>query len=265
MSLSALEWAWGLAVSPTQKLVALALADHANEDRECWPSLSRLSTRTGLSPTALKDALNGLEQAQIVIRIRERGRATTYRLGFNGRTPRPGGGLGRDAAKPGDGSTRPGDDLGRETARPSGDSTRPSGGPELGRLAATNRKLNRKEPLAASSSSHARGIDDPKWKGEQPARLSLNDLPDSWRAWAAKARSDLDLEAVWIGFRDHWQAATGEKAVSADWFEVWRKWVKRERGIVDERETPSAGGNAREHCPDFTKGATPREDIPWMH
>ncbi|WP_200332905.1 helix-turn-helix domain-containing protein [Thiocystis violacea] len=277
MSLSALEWAWSLLVSPTQKLVLLALADHANEDRECWPSLSRLSARTGLSPSGVKDALNALERAHLVIRERDRGRVTIYRLGINGHPTRPGGGLGQEAAKPRDGSTRPGGGLGQEAARPSGGSTRPSGGlgqeaarpsggstrppggPELGRLAATNRKLNRKEPLAASSSSRENRVE----QSEKPARLALRDLPQSWQSWATEARPDLDLDAVWIGFRDYWQAATGDRAVSADWFAVWRKWVKREYEAKDDK-TGATGVNGRDHRPDYTKGATPLEDIPWM-
>lgn len=262
MSLAALEWAWSLTVSPTQKLVALALADHANDDRECWPSLSRLAARTGLSPSAIKDAMNALEQANLVIRDRDSGRKTRYRLGINGHQTRP----------PGGPSTRPPGGLGRETARPPGGSTRPPGGPtrppggpELGRLAATNLKRNRKEASLTESSPRARKFDAPEAQPKNGEKLSLWDLPHEWREWVVEERPTLNPERMWPIFRDHYRAAVGNKALSADWFGMWRNWVRRERGTDNDRTTNTTAVVGCDPCPDYAKDATPLADIPWMH
>ena len=36
-------------LGPTERLVMLALADHADDDGKCYPSVLRLCERTGLS------------------------------------------------------------------------------------------------------------------------------------------------------------------------------------------------------------------------
>ena len=200
MSLPGIEWAWRIQVSPTQKLVALALADHANEECECWPSLGRIAQRTGLSKTAIKEAMNALERAQLVIRNRDSGRRTRYRLNLiNGQQTRPADGLGRETARPGDGPTRP------------------SGGPELGRETATNRNKNRKEPKESHRARDARG-----------ARLAHEALPHEWRAWANSNAPSVDADDTFACFADYWRAQPGQKGVKADWFATWRNWIRRE-------------------------------------
>jgi len=54
-------------------------------------------------------------------------------------------------------------------------------------------------------------------------------LPDDWRAWAIENRSDLDPDAVFDHFRDHWIAQAGQRGVKADWFATWRNWIRKER------------------------------------
>lgn len=49
--------------SHTQKIVLLALADHADETGLCWPSLDTLSERCGLSRQAVIDQLEKLQSA----------------------------------------------------------------------------------------------------------------------------------------------------------------------------------------------------------
>ena len=43
VSLSAMSWALKLDVPPTQKLVLVVLADHANTEGECFPSIASLA------------------------------------------------------------------------------------------------------------------------------------------------------------------------------------------------------------------------------
>jgi biotin operon repressor len=61
MSLRALSWSWQQELDPIDKLMLLALADHANdEDWTCWPSLSHLERKTGLSRTTTWRVINRL-------------------------------------------------------------------------------------------------------------------------------------------------------------------------------------------------------------
>ena len=63
MSLDAMTWAWRQPVRGTQKLVLLALADHADAAWEAWPAIKSLAERCGVTPRAVRDAIRALEDA----------------------------------------------------------------------------------------------------------------------------------------------------------------------------------------------------------
>lgn len=48
--------------SPTEKLVLISLADQANEQAMCWPSISSIENRTNLSDRAIQKAIASLLQ-----------------------------------------------------------------------------------------------------------------------------------------------------------------------------------------------------------
>ena len=61
MSIEVMNWAWEQPVAKaTNKLVLLALADHANADGECWPSMKRIAERSDISPRHVSRAINEL-------------------------------------------------------------------------------------------------------------------------------------------------------------------------------------------------------------
>lgn len=49
-------------------------------------------------------------------------------------------------------------------------------------------------------------------------------LPDDWRAWAAKDRPDLDLNAQWARYGD-WSRSS-PKGAKLDHFAGWRNWIR---------------------------------------
>ena len=54
-------------LSPAQKLVLLALADHANdEDQLCWPSLNHLSKKTGMDRGTIWRSIQKLETLGLI-------------------------------------------------------------------------------------------------------------------------------------------------------------------------------------------------------
>ncbi|MDR2055429.1 MAG: helix-turn-helix domain-containing protein [Desulfovibrio sp.] len=81
MSVDATRWAWTQKnVTPTQKFVLLALADRADEQNRCWPSISRIESDTGFDRKAIHRALKSLEESGLIIACKETGKPNVYTL-----------------------------------------------------------------------------------------------------------------------------------------------------------------------------------------
>lgn len=50
-------------LAPTERLIMLALADHASDDGVCWPSIARLTQKTGLGERAVQANIRKLRDA----------------------------------------------------------------------------------------------------------------------------------------------------------------------------------------------------------
>lgn len=61
MSNALIDRAWALAVSSTDKIVLLYLADRANAAGMCWPSVATIAAKTSLSDRAVQIAIKRLE------------------------------------------------------------------------------------------------------------------------------------------------------------------------------------------------------------
>ena len=75
------DWSAGL------RYTAVIIADHINDDGECWPSIQRIAKRTGLSHRQVQRHVLQLELCQVLDRIPTyaKGRQTTnvYRFEYN--------------------------------------------------------------------------------------------------------------------------------------------------------------------------------------
>ena len=71
---------WKMLLKPSTKSVLISLADQANDDGWCWPSVASLVMRTCLSERAIQGALKELEQLGAVQRIPRRRATTMYRV-----------------------------------------------------------------------------------------------------------------------------------------------------------------------------------------
>jgi hypothetical protein len=83
MSVSAIAWAWNTELKPTEKIVLLALCDHVNDENgKCWPSITHLQKKTGLSRPSVWKSINRLIEKGLVERcgIGSSGSTTTYRV-----------------------------------------------------------------------------------------------------------------------------------------------------------------------------------------
>jgi hypothetical protein len=65
-------------LSSTQKLVLLALADWANDEGLCWPSINRLAIKASLTSRAVQKTIRSLEDAGFIRREEVLGKGNRY-------------------------------------------------------------------------------------------------------------------------------------------------------------------------------------------
>jgi len=84
MSFQAMTWAVTQPLPPYEKLTILMLANYANAEGVCWPSIRRLCIDTGMSRATICKCLLGLEKKKLIARkrrLRKSGnQSTMYRL-----------------------------------------------------------------------------------------------------------------------------------------------------------------------------------------
>lgn len=75
MAINVLSWAFQQPLpSPTAKLVLIALADHANAEGECWPSMGRIALLAGISERQVSRHIQVLVDRGLVEKVDRRRR-----------------------------------------------------------------------------------------------------------------------------------------------------------------------------------------------
>lgn len=88
MSLRAMSWAWEQETkSSGERLVLLALADHAGEDGECWPHSARLGEKCGLDRKTVQRHLTALDERGVIEKVSRRKRNNGTLAGWLYRLP----------------------------------------------------------------------------------------------------------------------------------------------------------------------------------
>lgn len=228
MSVRALGAVWRVECEPVQKLLLLALADHANDETfDCWPSLTHLSQKTGLGRSTIARALNALEASGLIVREQREKQSTRYvlkvsRWSQSGTSARAGLVPERDG-----GSPRAGPPL-----VPERDHNHQSN--HQGTILEAKRAARvPKNSAGKGLKTHTRGTRLPSdWT-----------LPAEWRAWARAEYPTVDVDLEAAKFADYWHARTGAGATKADWLATWRNWVRNARGTgMPRRPEPAHGG-----------------------
>jgi DNA-binding transcriptional ArsR family regulator len=81
MSRRARDWAWSCrGLTLALRCILLALAEHADEEGRCWPSLTRLAALTEADRRTVTRGLAALEARALVARARRPGKGTVYTL-----------------------------------------------------------------------------------------------------------------------------------------------------------------------------------------
>lgn len=78
MSTRIMSMCWPLRMRPAPKAVLVSLADMANDDGYCWPTIDRICERTCYGRTAVIEAIAWLEGCGALRASRSNGRKTTY-------------------------------------------------------------------------------------------------------------------------------------------------------------------------------------------
>jgi len=76
-----MNWAWGIELPPTLKLVLLKLADRANDDGECWPGNASIAKACCIGERTLIRYIAKLEEVGLVRtnrRYDDKGKRTTH-------------------------------------------------------------------------------------------------------------------------------------------------------------------------------------------
>lgn len=74
-------------LSATQKSVLISLADNANDEGVCWPSIASIAERTCLSERAVRNSLRALEDLGLLVSHQRMGRSTWYTVVPDGFDP----------------------------------------------------------------------------------------------------------------------------------------------------------------------------------
>jgi hypothetical protein len=67
-------------MTPAQKSILISLADNANDEGVCWPSVGKISMRTCLSERAVRNGLRWLESVNLISSAQRYGRSTYYTI-----------------------------------------------------------------------------------------------------------------------------------------------------------------------------------------
>lgn len=80
MSVRVMSAIWEIPMPPTDKLVMLALADCADEEGRCWPSIATIARKSGVSERSVQRAIRKAEESRLIQREEVIGKGCKYRL-----------------------------------------------------------------------------------------------------------------------------------------------------------------------------------------
>lgn len=212
-------------LGPTERLIMLALADHADDDGRCYPSIARLCRRTGLSERAIQANTRKLV-AQGYIKIIPgggKGNANLYFVSANPAADAP-----RTKCTPAADAPQTPQEM---RSNPAADAPEPSG---------TTMGTVNKEAGASLEGAPAQQFDlDPPPK-KPPRRASS--LPPDWvpsdrNLSDARDRNftEAEIHEQSDAFRDY-HLARG--TVFKDWDAAWRTWLGNARRFA--RSAPAS-------------------------
>lgn len=180
MSVAAMAWAMDQNVPPTPSHVLLILANYADADGVCWPSLGTITSKSRLSERAIRDGLRVLEEAGLIIRLSAGtgGRATSTRYQLQ---------LGKPAAAAGypkkSRQQAPGNGLDTRHETPGKPVSQPSQKPQYPATGALNPAAGAPEPLRTIRRKEEAPFNPPGGEEKEPVPDWMPSV--EWKQWDA--------------------------------------------------------------------------------
>lgn len=208
--------AWQAPLRTAAKFVLVSLADQANDEGYCWPSIGKLCQRTALSERTVQAALNELVEGGYLIRHLRPSRSTYYQL----TNPATSAGSGNANPANAAGSTPRDLRVNPATVAPitiKELSVEPSGGDSS---PGNPKKRTRKQELTLREWIAQQPKGQELIGPEHPARVfaAKAQIPEGWVALAFKAFTDKHLDSD-KRYKDWGQAF--RNAVAGNWEKVW--------------------------------------------
>jgi DNA-binding transcriptional ArsR family regulator len=199
---------WQICLPIPEKLLLLALADNANDEGSCYPSIANLARKCSMHRATVMRALVALEGQGHITRTRRQLRSTIYRVCPSAQTGSRAERLVADSDQSHTATTPVAEsDSGSRTLRPTPSQT-----------ATHNRQRTVKEPSLNRPAARPRAA--------TAARLPENFELTEGRLGIA-SREGIDGRREFAKFCDHWRAASGANARKHDWDAAWRNWCRK--------------------------------------
>ena len=80
MSIALMTEAWKAELPSGRKFVLLSLCDNANDQGECYPSISMLAEKCSMSERSVFSHISDLESGGLIVRKNRAGRSTVYTI-----------------------------------------------------------------------------------------------------------------------------------------------------------------------------------------
>lgn len=202
---------WALDMPATQKIVLLALADNANDEGDCYPSVRTLVAKCGLSERAIQSVISKHQDAGHLHCNFRTGRSTIYKL-----HPRT--------------TCTPAPPAPPQLVHPTPAAGAPPPPHQVHPTPAPRAPITVIEPSVESSSNRK--------SNTQACRLPQSfELTEERRKVAIGER--IDPDRTFAKFCDHWKSASGARARKSDWDATWRNWCRTDA----DRSQPKRDAN----------------------
>lgn len=202
-------------LGPTERLVMLALADHADDDGRCYPSIQRLCQRTGLSERAVQTNIRKLVDQGYIRTIPGggKGNANLYFVSANPAADAP-----RTKCTPAADAPQTPQEMrvnpAADAPEPSGTIIEPSRGGEEGVRATADVDKPCRAPSLVAQLAEALGFNDPNGTG-WPRYWVAADAPIIASRWITDlGLSEAEIVEVAVAnMRQHGSPANGPKTL----------------------------------------------------
>ncbi len=253
MSYAAADWAIKAPIDNIhRKMVLIAIAQHANDDDEAWPSIRRIAKLSAVSDRGARYAIADLIKAGY-LRLSGDTNHRRYHLIRHQRavareTQAPNAEGIEDAAPApvADPSASPADPSGTGCRRISKESIiNPSGDADA---SAAHGKQAQGEDKQGDGGTlppkPAKPDAKPKRKRGRGKRLHEDWQPSADDIKLAEQHPTVDWRTEALRFRNYWLAKSGKDAAKQDWPRTWENWIINEARYARERAQRRGNGGA---------------------